>query len=125
MAANQIIHDLNYFSDKCACGFYRLAFPSMALQTMFGGNYRFQITDTESVITDPNFYLSNGGVRLVRIARWYGEQRLKIIRDFLKPLSEKVGFSDYSAFYRAFKKEYGISPREYRNLIAESQSILI
>lgn len=40
-------------------------------------------------------------------------------------LSEKVGFSDYSTFYRAFKKEFGISPREYRNLIAESQQSLI
>lgn len=36
-------------------------------------------------------------------------------------LSEKVGFNDYSSFYRAFKKEFGISPREYRNLIAENQ----
>ena len=28
------------------------------------------------------------------------------------------GFCDYSAFYRAFKKEYGISPREYKKLVA-------
>ena len=40
-------------------------------------------------------------------------------------LSEKVGFSDYSTFYRAFKKEFGISPREYRNLIADSQQNLV
>ena len=43
----------------------------------------------------------------------------------LDALSEKVGFKDYSTFYRAFKKEFGISPKEYRNLIAESQSNLI
>ncbi len=40
-------------------------------------------------------------------------------------LSTKVGFSDYSTFFRAFKKEFGISPREYRNLIAEGQQSLI
>lgn len=27
------------------------------------------------------------------------------------------GFCDYSSFYRAFKKEYGISPKEYRKII--------
>jgi len=27
------------------------------------------------------------------------------------------GFCDYSAFYRAFKKEYGVSPKEYRKII--------
>lgn len=30
------------------------------------------------------------------------------------------GFCDYSAFYRAFKKEYGISPREYKKLVADT-----
>lgn len=40
-------------------------------------------------------------------------------------LSEKVGFKDYSTFYRAFKKEFGLSPREYRNLIAENQQNLV
>ena len=28
----------------------------------------------------------------------------------------QCGFKDYSSFYRAFKKEYGMSPREYREL---------
>lgn len=31
-------------------------------------------------------------------------------------VSESVGFADYSTFYRAFKQEYGISPRQYRKL---------
>ena len=26
------------------------------------------------------------------------------------------GFKDYSSFYRAFKKEYGISPKEFRDM---------
>jgi len=29
------------------------------------------------------------------------------------------GFGDYSSFYRAFKKEFGISPKEYRDLQVE------
>jgi len=34
----------------------------------------------------------------------------------LEELSGQVGFSDYSAFYRAFRQEYGISPRKYRKM---------
>lgn len=33
----------------------------------------------------------------------------------LEAVAEQVGFSDYSSFYRAFKGEYGISPRHFRN----------
>jgi AraC-like DNA-binding protein/mannose-6-phosphate isomerase-like protein (cupin superfamily) len=32
----------------------------------------------------------------------------------MEDVSEQVGFADYSSFYRAFRQEYGISPRQYR-----------
>ena len=34
----------------------------------------------------------------------------------LETVGEQVGFADYSGFYRAFRQEYGISPRQYRKL---------
>ena len=34
----------------------------------------------------------------------------------LEEVSRQTGFQDYSSFYRAFKNEYGISPRQYRSL---------
>ena len=34
----------------------------------------------------------------------------------LEAVGRQVGFSDYSSFYRAFKQEYGISPRQYKKL---------
>ena len=39
----------------------------------------------------------------------------------LDAVAESVGFSDYSSFFRAFKQEYGISPRQYRKLQTESK----
>ena len=39
----------------------------------------------------------------------------------LKKLPELCGFSDYSVFYKAFTKQYGISPKEYKNRIFKIQ----
>jgi len=40
----------------------------------------------------------------------------------LNLISSEVGFLDYSSFYRAFKKEYSISPSEYRDLSIYSRT---
>ena len=37
----------------------------------------------------------------------------------LEDVGARVGFSDYSTFYRAFRQEYGISPRQFRMLQKE------
>jgi AraC-like DNA-binding protein len=42
----------------------------------------------------------------------------------LEQVNEKVGFTDYSTFYRAFKQEFGISPRQYRKLQETSEHTL-
>ena len=36
-------------------------------------------------------------------------------------VAEQVGFSDYSSFFRAFKQEYGISPRQYRKIQSDTK----
>lgn len=48
------------------------------------------------------------------------QRRLREAQDMIgqgmpiENVAAKVGFSDYSAFYRAFRREYGMSPRQYR-----------
>lgn len=36
--------------------------------------------------------------------------------ELLERVALQTGFQDYSVFYRAFRQEYGISPRQYRQL---------
>lgn len=40
----------------------------------------------------------------------------------LEMVNDQVGFSDYSSFYRAFRQEYGISPRQFRRLQLQIES---
>lgn len=35
----------------------------------------------------------------------------------LENISARFGFASYSSFFRYFKKEYGVSPKEYRNML--------
>ena len=41
----------------------------------------------------------------------------------LENVAAQTGFSDYSGFFRAFKREYGISPRQYRSLQENAEKI--
>lgn len=38
-------------------------------------------------------------------------------------ISLQVGFPEYSAFFRAFKEEYGISPMQYRKLLEGAENL--
>ena len=46
-------------------------------------------------------------------------QRLILNGLTMEEVSTKIGFSNYQNFYRAFKKAYGISPKEYRQLLTQ------
>lgn len=39
----------------------------------------------------------------------------------LETVGHQVGFADYSTFYRAFKKEYGISPNQFRRMVGTEE----
>lgn len=92
MAGQIPIHAVNYRGDNFGCGFYRMLAPALSLQTVMGCPYSFRITDCLNQILDAKFYLNDNGVRIVRLQRWYGQDKARIMKQFLKPLSQKLGF---------------------------------
>lgn len=88
-------------------------------------NYANHITIDELA---RQFYVSNSAISHlfkqkmgVSLYRYITQRRLIASKNMIiqgEPLeyvAGKVGFSDYSAFYRAFRREYGISPRQFRD----------
>ena len=76
------------------------------------------------------YYLSHEFHRVMGVSlhRYIVLKRLAMARQLLSmgesPVSifEKCGFQDYSNFYRAFKAEYGISPRQFAGSETENNT---
>ena len=75
------------------------------------------------------FYVSNSTIshlfkqRMgVSLYRYITQRRLIAAKSLIaqkvamEEIAHRVGFMDYSTFYRAFKQEYGISPRQFSQL---------
>ena len=70
-------------------------------------------------------FKQNQGISLHQFIQ---KRRLQIIKDSIAENSDiqasclSCGFNDYSSFYRAFKREYGLSPKEYRDQITRAKN---
>ena len=58
--------------------------------------------------------------------KYINKKRLAKAKELLKTgdpiinIYHKCGFQDYTSFFRAFKKEYNITPKEFQNKYFES-----
>ena len=77
------------------------------------------------------YHLSREFSRLVgtTVHRYIIQKRLAVAKQLLSEgktssaVYQQCGFGDYSNFYRAFRSEYGISPKEYVALVRQDAAI--
>ena len=64
----------------------------------------------------------------ISIHQYITKKRLSMCRDAIlsngniTKVYQMFGFKDYTSFFRAFKKEYGLSPKEYKEFHTHSPS---
>lgn len=87
--------------------------------TIRGLGERFYVSDS----TISHLFRQKLGVSLYR---YVTQRRLIAAKTLieqglpLESVAARTGFGDYSGFYRAFRQEFGISPRQYRRLSGET-----
>lgn len=86
MASNRSYNILNYPADTGGCGFYRMIFQKMALQTM---TRDMRFIESFKFIADPNFYRD---IRMVRLQRQVSNEQCSFFLNFLKKYSMMMGY---------------------------------
>ena len=115
-------------TDECSARAMKAETPELLdrITAYIESNYSSRITIGELA---RHFYVSNSTVSHlfqqkmgVSFYRYVTQRRLIAAKTLiekgclLENVCTRVGFADYSGFYRAFRQEYGISPRQYRSL---------
>lgn len=72
-------------SDMGGCGFYRILFPALSVQTMFRNVIT---TTTMRPVLEPKFFQ---GMRSIKMQRPTSESQCKLVVDFIKPVSDQHG----------------------------------
>lgn len=83
---SRIYNVLNFPADCGGCGFYRMKFPKLALETAFRTDIRF--VESMKLIADPNFFRD---ISVIRVQRQVNDIQAQYFMNFLNKLSKSQG----------------------------------